>query len=74
MANDNSQSSHYVITAKAQRGVLQQTRVMAASAVVLARSWREAGYDDVQVVDPQGNLLIPEGYATKVLNGCRPYP
>ncbi len=74
MAHDKSQSSHYVITAKAQRGVLQQTRTMAASAVVLARSWREAGYDDVQVVDPQGNLLTPEGYTTKVMNRCLPYP
>ncbi len=46
---------------------------MAASAVVLARSWRAAGYTDIQVIDPQGNLLTPEGYATRVMNGSRPF-
>ena len=46
---------------------------MAASAVVLARSWREAGYTDIQVIDPQGNLLAPEGYRVMFMNGVAPY-
>ncbi len=73
MAHVGSPSAQYTITAKSQRGILRQTRKMAASAVVLARSWRAAGYTDIQVIDPQGNLLTPEGYATRVMNGSRPF-
>lgn len=61
----------YVVTAKSQNGLIRQTRVMAASAVVLARSWQDAGYSDVEVIAPSGKTLSPEGYRESVLNGRR---
>ena len=71
MVHENTQTSRYIITARARQGVIQQTRVYAASAVVLARSWQAAGMADVQITDPLGNLLSPEGYRGNFLNGDR---
>ena len=68
MTESVSQASHYVITARAQRGLVQQTRVRAASAIVLARRWADAGYSDVQVLDPDGRQLSPERYRILILS------
>lgn len=61
----------YVVTANSQRGVVQQTRTKAASAVVLAKKWIEAGYEAVQIVDPLGKILSPDGYRGAITHGCR---
>jgi hypothetical protein len=62
------QTSHYVITAHAQRGFIQQTRARAASAIVLARRWLDAGYNDVEVLDPSGRQLNAERYRSTILS------
>jgi len=54
-----TQNLPYVITARTEQGVIQQTRTIAASAVVLAMKLREAGHI-VEVTDPMGNLLSNE--------------
>lgn len=66
-----SQRSYYVITAKTPDGIAQQTRTMAASAMALVQSWREAGYTDVQARDPTGNVLCSERYRERVLTGTK---
>ena len=53
------QTPPYVITARTPQGVFQQTRTLAASAVVLAMKLREEGHT-VEVMDPMGNLISPE--------------
>lgn len=63
----------YVVTAKSQSGFVQETRTRAASAVVLAKNWVEAGYEAVQIVDPLGKILSPNGYRGAVMQGCRFY-
>ncbi|WCS28863.1 hypothetical protein LOK46_32650 (plasmid) [Methylobacterium sp. NMS14P] len=68
-----TQSSQYVITGKAQEGFVQQTRVRAASAVVLAKSWVAAGHADVQIVDPLGTTLHPDGYRHAIKSGLKSY-
>ncbi|MGU3474474.1 hypothetical protein [Methylobacterium sp. D48H] len=68
-----NQSSQYVITAKAQQGFVQQTRVRAASAIVLAKAWIEAGHDDVRVVDPNGETIRPKGYRRAIMGGIKLY-
>lgn len=73
MAHVNSHAPQYVITAKTQCGIVQETRTMAASALVLARSWLAAGHADVHVTDPQGNLLTPEGYKVRFMEGARQF-
>jgi hypothetical protein len=65
-------SPHYVITAKTQDGIVQQTRTMAGSAMALARSWNERGYINVQVLSPSGDPLCPERYRDSILAGERP--
>ena len=50
----------YIITAHAREGTLQQTRQMAASAVVLARHWIDAGHANVRIEDAKGELLTGE--------------
>ncbi|GJD44548.1 hypothetical protein AFCDBAGC_2415 [Methylobacterium cerastii] len=57
MADAPPQRALYVITAHAQEGVLQQTRQMAASAVVLARRWIDAGHANVRIEDAKGELF-----------------
>jgi hypothetical protein len=61
----------YVITADAPEGVIQQTRYIATSAVILARRWIETGYVDVQVTDPRGAPLPPEMFQAKNVNRHR---
>lgn len=73
MAQDGFPKTQYVITGKARGGVIQQTRTRAASAVVLARGWMAAGYGAVQIVDPFGNVLSPDRYKIKIMNGGRCY-
>jgi hypothetical protein len=63
----------YVITARSQRGVVQQTRSKAASAVALAKQWVEAGYEAVQIVDPLGKNLSSDGYRGAIMQGARFY-
>lgn len=63
----------YVITARSQRGVVQQTRTKAASAVVLAKRWLEAGYEVVEIVDPLGKSLSPDGYRGAIMRNSRYY-
>lgn len=65
--------SQYVITAKSQKGVVQQTRTRAASAVVLARKWIDAGYEVVEIVDPLGKLMSPDGYRAAIMKGAKAY-
>jgi hypothetical protein len=65
--------AQYVITAQSQRGVIQQTRTRAASAIVLARKWLDAGYEAVQIVDPLGKVLSPDGYRAAIMGGGRAY-
>lgn len=69
MTHDTIPAPRYVITATAREGIVQQTRVMAASAMALARSWRASGYVGVEVKDPSGKLLTPEAYREAALNG-----
>jgi len=64
-------SPHYVITAKTQEGLVQQTRTMAGSAMALARSWNERGYTNVQVLSPSGEPLRMEQYRDTILAGER---
>lgn len=64
---------HYVVTARSQRGVVQQTRTKAASAVVLAKKWLEAGYETVEIVDPVGKNLSPDGYRGAIMRDNRYY-
>lgn len=71
MTQDTFGPAQYVITAKSQRGVVQQTRTKAASAVVLARKWVDAGYDAVQIVDPLGKTLSPDGYRGAIMRGAK---
>ena len=73
MTHAGSQYLQYVITAKAPNGVIQQTRVRAASAVVLAKAWLAAGHTDVRIVDPLGKALHPEGYRMAIMKGGKPY-
>lgn len=63
----HQQPDRYLITARGVEGALRQTRVMAASAMVLARSWREAGHVDIRVTAPSGRPLTLEGYKASVL-------
>ena len=63
----------YVITAKLQNGVVQQIRTKAASAIVLARKWMDAGYEAVQIVDPLGKSLSFDGYRGSIMQGCPLY-
>lgn len=65
------QTPPYVITARVREGVVQQTRTRAASAIVLARTWQEAGYTSIEVVDSMGNLLTPERYRNDRLREAR---
>lgn len=69
MAYDAVSGSQYVITARSQGGVVQQTRTKAASAVVLARQWMDAGYTDIQIEDPLGKILSPDGYRGAIMYG-----
>ncbi|SDO09222.1 hypothetical protein SAMN05216360_114186 [Methylobacterium phyllostachyos] len=71
MTSAGDLTSQYVITARGQKGDIRQTRTRAASAVVLARTWMAAGYEAVKIVDPLGNVLSPERYRVKILNGGR---
>ena len=71
MTRAGTPTSQYVITARGQGGDVRQTRVRAASAVVLARAWIAAGYDAVQIIDPLGHVLSPERYRSRILNGGR---
>lgn len=71
MTSAGTQTSQYVITARAQKGNLRQTRARAASAVVLARNWIATGYEAVQIIDPLGRVLSPERYRIRVMNGGR---
>ncbi|MCJ2062015.1 hypothetical protein MKK63_04770 [Methylobacterium sp. J-088] len=71
MTSAGTPTSQYVITARGQTGHIRQTRVRAASAVVLARTWIAAGYEAVQIVDPLGHVLSPERYRVKIMNGGR---
>ena len=63
----------YVISAKLQNTSIQQTRVRAASAIVLARTWIAAGYADVLVIDPLGKILSPDGYRGAIMRGSKFY-
>ncbi|MGH1590791.1 hypothetical protein ACRBEV_23565 [Methylobacterium phyllosphaerae] len=60
------QSSQYVITAKGQGEIVQQTCAAAAAAVLVALTLEEAGYT-VEVQDPMGNLLSHEHQSTIIL-------
>lgn len=71
MTEDGLSSPQYVITAKTQKGVVQQTRTRAASAVVLARTWIAAGHADVQIVDPLGKALHPSGYRAAIMSSTK---
>lgn len=71
MRHDAVPTARYVITATAREGIVQQTRVMAASAVVLARSWQDRGYADVKVIDPKGDPLSPEAFRIKFMDGVK---
>ncbi|MFC6792586.1 hypothetical protein ACFQE0_25350 [Methylobacterium komagatae] len=55
---------------------MQQTRKVAASAIVLALSWRESGHTEVTVIDPTGKPLSPETYRNaamqRIEHGHRP--
>ena len=73
MTQASYQPSQYVITAKAQKGVIQQTRMKSASAVVLAKTWIAAGYSEVQIVDPLGKSLSPNGYRGNIMGDGRRY-
>lgn len=63
-----AKTSQYVITAKSQRGVVQQTRTMAESAVVLAMMLQEDGHTDIEVTDPMGKLLSLEQSTANILS------
>jgi hypothetical protein len=65
--------AQYVVTAKSQDGVVKKTRTKAASAVVLAKAWIAAGYSEVQIVDPLGKALHPDGYRRAVMSGVKLY-
>lgn len=71
MTHDASQAARFVISAKRKDGSIQQTRKQAASAIVLALAWLEAGHADVTVIDPTGKQLNP---ATYQANGLRDRP
>lgn len=71
MTGADTPTSQYVIIGRGQMGDIRQTRVRAASAVVLARSWIAAGYEAVQIIDPLGHVLHPERYRIKIMNGGR---
>ena len=58
----------YVITARSPEGIVQQTRMMTASAVVLAMTLREEGYTDVEVTDPMGNVLCHRSFRDGILS------
>jgi cobalamin biosynthesis protein CbiD len=59
MEQSIAQSSQYVITARGQGGIVQQTCAAAAAAVLVAMTLKEAGYT-VEVQDPMGNPLSSE--------------
>jgi hypothetical protein len=61
------QTSPYVVTAWTPQGIVQQTRTIAASAVVLAIRLREEGHT-VEVQDPMGKPLSLEDVRDSVLN------
>lgn len=62
MTHDASQAARFVISAMRKDGFVQQTRKQAASAIVLALSWLEAGHADVTVIDPTGKQMNPRTY------------
>lgn len=66
-------SPHYVISAKAEEVLVQQTRMRAASAVVLAQSWVAAGHTEVQIIDPAGDSIRPDGYRRAIMSGLKLY-
>lgn len=55
------------MSARCGNSLIQQTRRMASSALVLAKAWRRIGYGDVSVVDSDGRPLTEEGYRDQVL-------
>jgi len=57
----HNQAQYYVIPARSQQGLVQQTWKAAGSAVALAVKFREAGHI-VEVMDSLGNVLNPERF------------
>lgn len=76
MAYSDSHPGHFVVSAKSGEGYVQQTRKVAASAIVLALSWLESGHTEVTVIDPTGKPLSPESYRNAAMqridHGHRP--
>jgi hypothetical protein len=66
MSDSASHPGRFVVSAKRREGRIQQTRVLAASAIVLAQTWRAAGYVEVVVIDPTGKRVKPETYGAEV--------
>jgi hypothetical protein len=62
MSDFATHCGRFVVLALRNKGLIQQTRVKAASAVVLAQKWRAAGYSKVTIFDPTGRQLEPESY------------
>ncbi len=61
----------YIVSATSQDGLLRATRARAASAVVLAKAWIEAGHANVQILDPLGKQIHPAGYRRAIMGGRR---
>ena len=40
---------------------------------MLAKKWIEAGYEAVQILDPIGKPIHPEGYRQAIMGGLKPY-
>lgn len=60
--------SPFIISGKTNNDVVQQTRVAAAGAIVLAKTWREAGYADVEVRNSSGDILTAEKFRQSIMN------
>jgi hypothetical protein len=67
MAQTDLHLAHFVVSARRDNGLIQQTRKHPASAVVLALKWREKGYADVVVLDPSGRPVTPESYRREAM-------
>ena len=70
MRDDTSRHALYVITAKVEEGFVQQTRQVAANALVLAQRWMDSGYADVRITDTLGRPFNVEKFRASHLN-CR---
>jgi hypothetical protein len=71
MRDDASRQALYVITAQAEEGFIQQTRQVAANALVLAQRWLASGYAEVRITDTLGRPSDVETFRANRLNGRR---